>query len=86
MHQVAHTSVIFFAEEGVYLHAAITGLITQQVKGNMPSVVHSTAGIPMSAQYCLNDKEESNIVINLLPLVAKEIMEPKLSTSEAFDR
>ena len=86
MHQAAQTSVKFPAEEGVYLHAAIMGLITQQVKGNMPFVVRSTAGIPMSAQYCLNDKEESNIVINLLPLVAKEVMEPRSSTSEAFNR
>ncbi|KAK7101914.1 hypothetical protein V1264_020222 [Littorina saxatilis] len=42
----------------------------------------SVAGIPMSAQFGLNDKEESSIVINLLPLVSKEVMEAKSSASD----
>ncbi|XP_076469253.1 Fanconi anemia group D2 protein-like isoform X2 [Babylonia areolata] len=43
----------------------------------------SVVGIPMSPQFCLNDKEESSIVINLLPQVAKEIMEAKSSSSSS---
>ncbi|KAL8611263.1 hypothetical protein ACOMHN_013694 [Nucella lapillus] len=41
----------------------------------------SVSGVPMKAQFCLNDKEESNIVINLLPQVASEIMDTKPSTA-----
>ncbi|KAK7493947.1 hypothetical protein BaRGS_00014829, partial [Batillaria attramentaria] len=37
----------------------------------------SDSTVPMSAQFCLNDKEESDIVINLLPLVSNELMDAK---------
>ncbi|PVD24835.1 hypothetical protein C0Q70_15321 [Pomacea canaliculata] len=45
---------------------------------------NSAVGIPMTAQFSLNQEEESNIVINLLPLVAAEITECQKSEQTVY--